>query len=47
MISNTKIYFSAITLSINDKINFLEHLKQGFKRTMSWNRYRSGVTTKP
>ena len=32
-------------LSINDKIKFLQNIKQGFKRTISWNKYRSEKTT--
>ena len=34
-----------MTLSINDNIKFLENIKQGFKRTISWNKYRSEITT--
>ena len=34
-----------VTLSINDNIKFLENIKQGFKRTTSWNKYRSEITT--
>ena len=30
---------------INDNIKFLERLKQGFKRTVSWNKYRSAIKT--
>ena len=30
---------------INDNIKFLERLKQGFKRTVSWNKYRSVIKT--
>ena len=26
-------------------IKFLENIKQGFKRTISWNKYRSDITT--
>ena len=44
-INNTKFYVSFVTLSINNNINFLENIKQGFKRTISWNRYRSEITT--
>ena len=29
---------------INDNIKFLENIKQGFKRTISWNKYRSEIT---
>ena len=32
---------------INDKINFLDNKKQGFKRAFSWNKYRSEITTQP
>ena len=30
--TSTKIYFPVVTLSINDKSNFLEYLKKVFKR---------------
>ena len=29
---------------INDYIKFLEHIKQGFKIKISWNKYRSNMT---
>ena len=45
IITSTKLYVSAVTLSINDNIKFLENVKQGFKKTISWNRYRSEITT--
>ena len=32
-------------MSIDDNIKFLENIKQGFKRTISWNKYRSEITT--
>ena len=32
-------------MSLNDKIDFLEHLKQRFRRTVSLNKYRSEITT--
>ena len=44
-INNAKLYVPVITLSINNNINFLEHLKQGFRRTISWNKYRSEIRT--
>ena len=44
-INNGKIYVSVVTLSTNDNIKFLENIKQGFKRTISWNKYRSEITT--
>ena len=34
-------------MTINDNIKFLENIKQGFKRTISWNKYRSEITTQP
>ena len=40
MITSTKLYGPVVTLSINDK-----NIKQGFKRTISWNKYRSELTT--
>ena len=44
-INNAKIYVPIVTFSINDKIEFLENIKQGFTRTISWNKYRSEITT--
>ena len=44
-INNVKIYVPVVTLSINDNINFLENIKQEFKRTTSWNKCRSEITT--
>ena len=38
-INNAKLYVPVIFLSINDNIKFLEKIKQGFKRTISWNKY--------
>ena len=40
-ITSTKLYVAVVTMSIHDNIRFLEHLKQGFERTMSWNKCRS------
>ena len=45
-INNAKLHLPAVTLSINDNINFLENIKQGFKITISWNKYKSEITTK-
>ena len=44
-IDNAKLYVPVVTSSINDKIKFSENVKQGFKRTVSWNKYRSEITT--
>ena len=32
-------------LLLNDNIKFLENIKQGFKRTISWNKYRFEIIT--
>ena len=37
-INNVKLYVPVVTLLINDNINFLESIKQGFKRTTSSNK---------
>ena len=44
-INNAKLYTPVVTFSINDNINFLENIKQGFKRTIYWNKFRSEITT--
>ena len=44
-INNAKLYVSVFSLSINDNIKFLENIKQRFNRTISWNKYRSEITT--
>ena len=46
-INNIKFYVPVVTLSINDNIKFLENIMQGFKETISWNKYRSEITTQP
>ena len=38
-INSAKLYVFVVTLSINDSIILLEHLKQGFRRTISWEKY--------
>ena len=44
-INNAELYIPAATLSINDNIKFLANIMQGFKITISWNKYRSVITT--
>ena len=44
-ITSTKLYLPDVTLSVNYNINVLENVKQRFKRTISWNNYRSKITT--
>ena len=45
--NNAKLYVPVVTLYINVNIKFLEIIRQGFKRTTSWNKYRSEITTQP
>ena len=40
-INNAKLYVPVVTLFKNDNIKFLENIKQGFKRAICWNKYRS------
>ena len=47
MIIIAKFYALVVTLSIDDNIEFLESLRQGFKRTISWNKYRPEIITQP
>ena len=44
-IKNAKHYVLVVTLSISDNITFSENMKQEFKRAISWNKYRSELTT--
>ena len=44
-INNAKLYFPVVTSSINDNIKFLENIKQGFKITISWKKYRFKITS--
>ena len=43
-INSTKLYVPEVTSSINDNINFLEKLKQGFKRITPQIKCRSEIT---
>ena len=45
VITCTKIYVPELTLSISDNIKLLGNIKQGFKRTFSWNKYVPEKTT--
>ena len=44
-INNAKLYRPVATLSIDDNIKFLEIIKQVYKRTISWNKFRYEITT--
>ena len=43
-ITDTKLYFPVITLSAENGNKLLEQLKTGFKRTITWNKYRSKMS---
>ena len=45
--NNAKLYVLDVTLSVNDNSKILENIKQRFKRTIYWNKYRSEITTQP
>ena len=44
-INNAKLNVPAVTLSTNN-IKLLENIKHRFRRTISWSKYRSEITTK-
>ena len=46
-INNAELYVLVVTLFIDNNIKFLEKIKQGFKITISWNKFRSEITTPP
>ena len=41
----TKLYFLVVTLSTEDNAKLLEQLKSALKRTISWNKYQTKVST--
>ena len=43
-IKDTKLFVPAVALSTQDDNKSLKQLKTGFKRTIKWNKYRSGMT---
>ena len=46
-IATTKLYAPVITFPIKHNTKLLENLKQGFKRTIAWNKHRSEIKTEP
>ena len=42
-ITETKLYVSVVTLSLKDNEKLLQQLKSGFKKTVSWNKYKSSI----
>ena len=47
IITSTTLYVLVLTCYINGNIKFWENIKQGLKRTISRNKYRSEITTLP
>ena len=46
-ITETKLYAPVVTLSKENDTKLLEQLKSGFKRTITWDKYRSQITIQP
>ena len=44
-ITETKLYVPVVTLSTKDNEKLLQQLKSGFKKTISLNKYESGIKT--
>ena len=44
-ITDTKIYVPVVTLSVQVNAKLLQQLKSDFKRTISWNKYQTKVST--
>ena len=42
-ITDTKLYVPVVTLSTPDNIKLFKQLESGFKRTTSWNKYKSKI----
>ena len=42
-INNANLYVLVVTLSVNVNINFLENIKQKFKKRNCWNKYKSEI----
>ena len=47
VIISTKLYIPLVALSINDNVKLLKNIKQRFKRTILWNKYRLDIKTQP
>ena len=44
-INSAKLYAPVVTSYIKNNLKFLESIKQRFKKIISWNKYRSEITT--
>ena len=42
-ITETKLYVPVVFLSTKDNEKLLQQLKSGFKKTINWNKYESGI----
>ena len=42
-ITATELYVPVVTLSTQDNAKLLQHLKSGFKKTISWDKYESNI----
>ena len=45
-INNAKLYVPVVRLPVNNNTKYLEDIKQGFKRTVSWNKCKSEIKAK-
>ena len=45
--TSSELYVPVVTLSVKDNMTFLENRRQGFKRIISWSKYRSEIATQP
>ena len=43
IITESNLYVSVVTLSTQDNAKLLPQLKNGFKRTLSWNKYLAKI----
>ena len=41
VITSTMLFIPEVTLSLNDNIKLLGNIKQGYKRTVSWNKHKT------
>ena len=46
-ITDRRLHFPVVTLSIENEKKLLEQLKSGLKRTVKWNKYRSQMIFQP
>ena len=45
-ITSTNVYVPIVTLSTKDNVNLTKQLKEGFKRSVCWNEYKSNIEAK-